>query len=53
MPYKFHPKLEALIARVNAHFPEPRRVRVLVDNPLSQVKTVVIYARLSKAAWRE
>src|SRR5436309_2635296 len=53
MPYRFHPKLEALIALVNAHFPEPRRVRVLVDNPLSQIKTVVIYARLSKADRRE
>src|SRR3989442_6715604 len=53
MPYKFHPKLEAVIALVNGFFPEPRRVRVLVDNPLSQIKTVVIYARLSKADRRE
>src|SRR2546422_7304263 len=53
MPYKFHPKLEALVALVNAHFPEPRRVRVLVENPLSHIKTVVVYARLSKADRRE
>ncbi|SRR6266571_281664 len=53
MPYKFHPRLEALIALVNVFFPEPRRVRVLVENPLSQIKTVVVYARLSKADRRE
>jgi len=50
MPFEFHPNMQELLDMVNEHFPEldPEDAPVLTVNPLSGIKNVVIYVRLSK-----